>query len=121
MTRRRQRRAAQRKRRIKRRLAPRNLTEQTASTFQAANMHDDVADRTRAMSVGGIGAIHLMVGRFRLVGRIDQNVKVLKVHRPCAESDRVRKIASSGLCGGTCLDDLELLRIADVMRHPLRY
>ena len=78
--------------------------------FRATNIHYDVADRTRAMDYGGIGAIHLMCLQTGLVEAIDDQVEVLKVHRPYSESDHVRNIAFNALCGGTCLEDLELRR-----------
>jgi hypothetical protein len=78
--------------------------------FRATNVHYDVADRTRAMDYGGIGAIHLMCLRTGLVEAIDERLEVLKVHLPYSESDHVRNIAFNALCGGTCLEDIELRR-----------
>ena len=78
--------------------------------FRAKNVQYDVADRTRAMAYGGIGAIHLMCQRIGLVEEIDRRVHLLKFHLPYSESDHVRNVAFNFLCGGTCLDDLELLR-----------
>jgi hypothetical protein len=110
MSRSRTRKAAKRKRRIERRLAPRDWEAQEEPMFRATNIHYDVADRTRAMGFGGIGAIHLMALRIGLVDLIDEKLDVLKVHLPYSESDHVCNIAFNALCGGTCLDDLELLR-----------
>ncbi len=78
--------------------------------FRAANVHYDVAERTRAMGYGGMGAVHLMCLRTRLVEEIDRRLHLLKVHLPYSESDHVRNIAFNALCDGTCLEDLELLR-----------
>ena len=48
--------------------------------------------------------------RTGLVEEIDRRLNLLKVHLPYSESDHVRNIAFNALCGGTCLEDLELLR-----------
>lgn len=106
----RQRRTERRKRRIKQRLRKRQWAAQTQPMFRATNVQYDVADRTQATACGGIGAIHLMCLRIGLVEAIDEHLHVLKVHLPYSESDHVRNIAFNALCGGTCLDDLELLR-----------
>jgi uncharacterized cysteine cluster protein YcgN (CxxCxxCC family) len=78
--------------------------------FGATNIHFEVADRTQAMGYGGIGPIHLMCRQIELVEEIDQRLHLLKVHLPYSESDHVCNIAFNALCGGTCLEDLELLR-----------
>lgn len=78
--------------------------------FRGSNIHYDVAQRTRAMAVGGIGAIHLLARRTGLIEAIDQQVHVLKRHLPYHESDHVLNIAYNLLAGGDCLEDLELLR-----------
>ncbi len=110
MSRSRQRRSQKRKRRIDHRLRERQWSPQDEPMFRATNVHYDVADRTRALDCGGIGAIHLMCLRTGLVEAIDRNVHLLKLHLPYSESDHVRNIAFNALCGGTCLDDLELRR-----------
>ena len=110
MSRSRQRRSEKRKRRIDHRLRERHWPSQDEPMFRATNVHYDVAGRTRALDCGGIGAIHLMCLRTGLVEAIDRNVHVLKRHLPYSESDHVRNIAFNALCGGTCLDDLELRR-----------
>jgi hypothetical protein len=76
----------------------------------ASNIHYDMADRTRAVACGGIGAIHLLVRKIKLAGTIDRALSLLKGHRPYHESDHVLNIAYNILCGGSCLQDLELLR-----------
>jgi hypothetical protein len=70
----------------------------------------DVAERTPGLGVGGIGLAHQLVRRTGLAREIDRRVQVLKVHLPYHESDHVLNIAYNVLCGGTCLEDLELLR-----------
>ena len=78
--------------------------------FAASNIHYDMSDRTRAVSFGGIGAMHLLARKVKLADAIDQALHLLKVHLPYHESDHVLNIAYNILCGGTCLQDLELRR-----------
>ena len=78
--------------------------------FSASNIHYEMADRLRGLNCGGIGAIHRMVVALGLVEALDRDVQLLKVHLPYHESDHVLNIAYNFLCGGTCLEDLELRR-----------
>jgi hypothetical protein len=78
--------------------------------FAARNIHYDMADRTRAVGCGGIGSIHLLARRVGLIDAIDRDVHLLKKHLPYHESDHVLNLAYNPLCGGTCIQDLELLR-----------
>jgi hypothetical protein len=105
-----QRTSARRKRRIQQRLAPRRWTAQDRPMFSVANIHYDVADRTRALGAGGIGAIHLLAQRTGLIEAIDRKLHLLKVHLPYHESDHVVNVGYNLLAGGACLEDLELLR-----------
>ena len=106
----RQRKSARRKRRIEKRLAPRQWSDQPRPMFGARNIHYDVADRLRATGVGGIGAMHLLAQRVGLVRRIDEHLHLLKRHLPYHESDHVLNIGYNLLAGGDCLEDLERLR-----------
>jgi hypothetical protein len=74
------------------------------------NIAYEVADRTVALGSGGIGAIHLMVQNIALPQVIDDCLKLLKFHAPYHESDHVLNLAYNVLAGGTCIQDLELLR-----------
>jgi hypothetical protein len=99
-----------RKRRIAKRLRPRIIRPRAKPMFAASNIHYDMADRTRAVACGGIGAIQLLVRNVKLAEAIDDALSLLKVHLPYHESDHVLNIAYNIICGGTCLQDLELLR-----------
>ena len=98
----RKRRTENRKRRIQYRLRDRHWTDQPRPMFGAGPIHYEVADRVRGLGPGGIGAMHL-----------------LKVHLPYHESDHVLNIAYNILAGGTCLEDLELLRNDEVYLDAL--
>jgi len=78
--------------------------------FEASNIHYEMADKTRAINCGGIGAIHLMARKLGLVEAIDRDIELLKVHLPYLESDHVLNIAYNVLVGGVRLEDIELLR-----------
>lgn len=76
----------------------------------ASNIHYEVSDKTHAISYGGIGALHALARRYGLIDAIDHRLHLLKFHLPYYESDHVLAIAYNALCGGTCLQDLELRR-----------
>ena len=99
-----------RKRRIQRRLAPRNWTDQPRPMMQGGNIHYELSDKTCATAYGGMGAIHTMVQRLGLVDEIDEQLHLLKVHLPYHESDHVLNIAYNIVSGGQRLEDIELRR-----------
>jgi hypothetical protein len=76
----------------------------------ATNIHYEIAERTRAIAAGGMGAMHLLVRKLGLDEAIDRGLQLLKLHLPYHESDHVLNIAYNLLAGGTCLEHLELLR-----------
>ena len=96
--------------RIEYRLRKINWPEQPEPMFSASNIHYEVADRTRAIGCGGIGAMHLLARHSGLMEAIDARLALLKLHLPYHESDHVLNIAYNILAGGTCLQDIELLR-----------
>ncbi len=85
----------------------------------AANVHYEVAERTRGFGVGGIGAIHELARSTGLAQEIDAALHLLKVHLPYHESDHVLNIAYNALAGGRCLEDLERLRNDEVYMDAL--
>jgi hypothetical protein len=99
-----------RKRRIAKRLRPRRYRAQAKPMLTAKNIHYDMADRTRAIGCGGIGTLQLLVRKIKLAEAIDKALHLFKVHLPYHESDHVLNIAYNIICGGRCLQDLELLR-----------
>jgi len=70
----------------------------------------EMAERMQAISAGGLGAIHQLVNRVGLREAIDENLSLLKIHRPYRESEHVLNIAYNIVCGGRTLDDIELRR-----------
>lgn len=108
-----------RQRRIAYRLRERNWPEQSRPMFTARNIHYELAGKDRGLGEGGIGAMHLLARRVGLIERIDRRLHLLKRHLPYHESDHVLNIAYNILCGGTCLDDLELRRNDEVYLDAL--
>ena len=110
---------AQSKRRIKRRLDKNDNSGCRQPMFTAANIHYEIADRTRAIAAGGMGAVHLVAKKLGLAEAIDRDLHLLKVHMPYHESDHVLNIAYNLLAGGTCLEHLELRRNDEVYLDAL--
>jgi len=108
-----------RKRRIARRLDKNDNHGCERPMMTAENIQYEMADRIRAVAPGGIGAIHLMARRLGLVDRINRRLPLLKIHLPYHESDHVLNVAYNLLCGGTCLEHLELLRNNEVYLDAL--
>lgn len=110
---------ARRKRRIQRRLDRANRHSSHQPMFTASNIHYEIADRVRGLSSGGIGVIHTLARQVGLIDAIDKRLHLLFFHFPYHESDHVLTLAYNPLCGGTCLQDLELLRHNEVFLDAL--
>jgi hypothetical protein len=108
-----------RKRKIEYRLRDIDWEEQPEPMFTASNIHFQVAQRTRALSAGGIGVIHKLARETGLIEEIDGKLVLLKVHLPYHESDHVLNIAYNFMAGGTRLEHLELLRNNEVYLDAL--
>ena len=70
----------------------------------------ELSGRSTGTAYGGIGLLHQLVRELGLAEAIDQRLHLFKVHLPYHESDHVLSLAYNALCGGTCLEDLELRR-----------
>ena len=97
-------------RKIRRRLDRPVTAPSPEPVFTASNIHYEVADKTKAIPCGGIGAIHLLVRKLGLAQAIDDRLHLLQFHFPYHESDHVLNFAYNALCNGSCLDDIELRR-----------
>lgn len=109
-------RLAQRKRRIKKRLAKANQTKYRKAAFDApaelarGGLKYELSDKVKAIGHGGIPMIIALAQRLGLTDAIDRRLQLLKFHLPYHESDHVLNFALNALCGGTCLEDMELRR-----------
>jgi Transposase DDE domain group 1 len=107
------------KRRIQRRLDKTNLQGCSKPMMTARNIHYEIGERSRGIGVGGIGAIHSLARQVGLIDALDRRLELLTIHLPYHESDHVLALAYLPLCGGTCLQDLELLRQDEVLLDAL--
>lgn len=97
-------------RKIRRRLDRPVTAPSPHPVITARTIPYEVADKTRAIACGGIGAIQLLVRELGLAEAIDERLHLLRFHLPYHESDHVLYLASNALCNGTCLDDIERRR-----------
>ncbi|GAC1376832.1 MAG: hypothetical protein NVSMB4_05940 [Acidimicrobiales bacterium] len=98
------------RRQIGRRLATAVAPNFSGPVIGRANISYELAERSRAVAHGGMGAIVRLVDRVGLASEIDASLELLKIHRPYLESDHVLNIAYNALCGGATLDDIEARR-----------
>ena len=108
-----------RKRRIARRLQHDQGDVRDEPVMSAGNIDYEVGGRASALGAGGIGAIHAMARHLNLDHLINARVPLLQVHKPYSESDHVFNIAFNILCGGRCLEDLELRRYDEAYLNAL--
>lgn len=73
-------------------------------------IHYEVAERSQAISCGGIGAVHLLASKVGLIKALDTRLPILKRRRPYSEADHILNIVYNTMCGGLVLDDLEVRR-----------
>jgi hypothetical protein len=57
--------------------------------ISAGNIHYELADRTRAVSTGGIGLMQQLVKQLELDQAINRHAPVFKFYLPYSESDHV--------------------------------
>jgi hypothetical protein len=99
-----------RKRNLAKRLEPKTWPEQPTPMLRAQNIQYEMAERTRAIPCGGIGAFHVLAERVGLIDELNRRLHLLKAHLPYYESDHVLNLAYNTLTGGTTLDDIALRR-----------
>jgi Transposase DDE domain group 1 len=106
-----QKRLAARKQRLTERLDKFNFPDDLGEPMlRATNIQYEVAGRSVGTAYGGISLIHQLVRASGLARAIDRRLHLFKFHLPYHESDHVLNLAYNALCGGACLDDLELRR-----------
>lgn len=95
---------------VKRRLAGAVVVNGDGPLLGRVRPAYEMAERNRATAHGGIGLMAMVAGRVGLAAEINSRLGLLASHRPYFESDHVLNIAFNVLCGGTCLEDIELRR-----------
>jgi hypothetical protein len=100
----------ERKSRIEERLDPEWQEVRERPMIEGAVSGYEVSGKVTALSCGGIALVHEMVRSVGLAEAIDREVHVFKRHFPYHESDHVLNLAYNIMAGGTCIEDIELLR-----------
>ncbi len=104
-------RIAARKRHLQNRLDKNNYPDDLSRpVIRGSTLQFELAARGAGTGCGGIGLLHPLVRELGLAEEIDRRLQLFKVHLPYHESDHVLNLAYNVLCGGTCLEDLELRR-----------
>src|SRR5512147_2307570 len=98
------------KRKIRRRLDRPVTAPSPDPVITARYIQYEAATKIKAISCGGIDAIHLLVRKLGLAEAIDERLHLLKFHFPYHESDHGLNFAYNALCNGSCRDDIELRR-----------
>jgi len=75
-----------------------------------ANIVYELAERSKGVAHGGMGLVARLVEEVGLAKEVGSSLRFLKAHRPYYEADHVLNIAYNTLCGGRCLEDIELRR-----------
>jgi len=101
---------AKRKEKISKKLNKRGWIEQSAPMLKASNIQYEIDGRLQGIAPGGIGLIHMLAKKSGLLKEIDKELELLKRHLPYHESDHIANMAYNVFAGGTCLQDIELLR-----------
>ena len=101
---------AARKRKIERRLDKTKFPKKPGPVLAGGNLRYEVAERVHGLGHGGLPLFHQLARDLGLVQAIDKNLSILQIHMPYTDSDHVTNIAFNALCGGDCLQDIELRR-----------
>jgi hypothetical protein len=98
------------KRKIERRLDKTKFPEKPGPVLAGGNLVYEVAGRVQGIGHGGMPLFHQLARDIGLLKAIDRRLRILKQYAPYTESDHVFNIACNALCGGDCLQDIELRR-----------
>lgn len=105
-----QRRLAASKRKIQRRLDKTKFPKNPGPVLTGGNVVYEISERIHGIGHGGIPLFHKLARDIGLIKAIDSGLHILKIHLPYTDSDHVLNIACNTLCGGDCLQDIELRR-----------
>ena len=102
------------KRKILDRLAPliggTEAREAGKPEMRSSGVTYELAERSHAISCGGLGLLMKLVDKVGLVRAINERLHILKLARPYQDSDHILNIALNLLCGGSTLEDIEIRR-----------
>ena len=100
----------ERQQKLQARLAHKDFTSPSQPLLGGLPMHYELAERTRVISMGGLGALHTLVTRLDLPALLNAQVSVFKRHLPYWESDHILSVCYNVLTGGKPLQDMNRLR-----------
>lgn len=98
-----------RQRRVAKRIDKANWNGQSPMLVTPAAQYE-LAERTQAISSGGIGVVQQLVRQLGIADSINRLCPIFKLRLPYSEADHVLNIAFNLLAGGECLEHLELRR-----------
>ena len=102
---------AKRQQKLQDRRAHKDFTSPSQPLLGEVSIRYELADRTRVISMGGIGAMHTLVTKLHLPEILNDHVSVLKRHLPYWESDHILSQCYNILTGGKPLQDINRLRL----------
>jgi hypothetical protein len=98
------------KRKILRRLDKTKSPKHFGPVLTGGNLAYEIAERVHGIGHGGIPLFHQLARDIGLVNAIDRHLNIFKIFGTYTESDHVLNITFNALCGGDCLQDIELRR-----------
>ena len=102
------------KRKIQRRLDKTKFPKHFGPVLSGGNLTYEIAERVHGISHGGIPLFHQLARHIGLVHAINRHLNIFKIHfdpvHRVLPVDHVLNIAFNALCGGDCLQDIELRR-----------
>ena len=101
---------AARKCKIERRLDKTKFPSKPGPVLAGGNLHYEFSERMQGVGLGGAALMHQLAHDIGLVKAIDSRLGILKIHLPYCDSDHVLNLALNTVCGGDCLQDIELRR-----------
>src|SRR5262249_51636326 len=110
---------ANRKRRLARRLDTTNVPDCRRPMFTARDIHYEIADRTRGISSGGIGALHALARHVGLIAALHRDPHLPASPPPSQGAAPGPPFPKTARCEGTGLQDLDPRRTDEVFLDAL--
>jgi Transposase DDE domain group 1 len=98
------------KRKIERRLDKTRFPKKSGPVLAGGNLQYEISERIHGLGHGGVALFHRLACDTGLVDAINRRLGIFKIRLPYSESDHVVNLALNTLCGGDCLQDIELRR-----------
>ena len=100
----------QRQNQLQARLDRKWQPQRATPVLESGKVHYEVSGRVEAICWGGLGLMQTLVKKLGLAEAIDEDLHLLKSHRPYHESDHVLSLVYNVISGGHCLEDLKARR-----------